>query len=152
MERVTPPGGAPIVLVEDNRQDASFVRRALESAGISNPLLVFATAHEARDHFDEGRQVELPALFVIDIVLVGGETGIEFLRWVRQQRAPLGTTPAMMLTGSTRPEHQDDAALLGSVYFLIKPVTAATLVAAVQSLGLVVSALSHGPRTIGPPR
>jgi len=133
--------GAPIVLIEDSRDDAFFVRRALEKARIANPIIVFQSATQGRQHLDEPNRVDCPALFILDVNLVGGETGVDFLRWLRQQPAPLGTTPTMMLTGSTRPEDRTGAELLGSVYFLLKPVSADTVTSAVQSLGFVVSNL-----------
>jgi DNA-binding response OmpR family regulator len=129
---------APIVLVEDSSDDAFFVKSALAKAHISNPIMVFEAARQARRHF-ELRRSDLPVLLIIDIHLLGVESGIDFLRWVRQQRAPLGTTPAMMLTGSTRSEDQDEAEMLGSVFFLIKPATADAVTSAVQSLALEVS-------------
>jgi CheY-like chemotaxis protein len=134
--------GAPIIVVEDSPDDAFFVRDALAKAHIANPLIIFQTADHARQHFDESHRVDLPALFIVDVNLIAGETGIDFLRWLRQQRAPLGSTPTMMLTGSTRPEDRDQADLLGSVYFLLKPVSADTVTSAVQSLGFVVSNLA----------
>jgi CheY-like chemotaxis protein len=133
---------APIVLVEDSRDDAFFFRISLEQAHIANPIVILETASQARQHFDEAHRVDLPALFVVDVNLVGGETGLDFLRWLRQQRAPLGSTPTMMLTGSTRPRDREEAELLGSVCFLLKPVSADTITSAVQSLGFVVSNLA----------
>ena len=84
----------------------------------------------------------VPALFVMDVHLAAGETGIEFLRWLRQQPPPLGPTPVMMLSGSDSPGDRDEALSLGSIYFLQKPVTPATLTAAVQSLGFVIVSLT----------
>lgn len=133
--------GAPIVLIEDSREDAFFVHRALEKARIANPIIVFQSATQARQHLDEAHGVDCPTLFILDVNLVGSETGVDFLRWLRQQSAPLGTTPTMMLTGSTRPEDRTEVELLGSVYFLLKPVSADTVTSAVQSLGFVVSNL-----------
>jgi CheY-like chemotaxis protein len=125
------------VLIEDNATDAFFVQHALSEAHVVNPLIQFATAAEAHAHFATGT-FDLPMLFVMDVTLGGDETGIDFLRWLRQQLPPLGSTPAMMLTGSLQPEDRDDALTLGAVYFLSKPVTADTLAAAVQSLGFVI--------------
>jgi DNA-binding response OmpR family regulator len=134
--------GAPIVLVEDTTEDAFFVRHALDKAHIANPIIVLQSASQARLHFDEARRAETPALFVLDVNLAGGESGIDLLRWLREQPPPLGTTPVMMLTGSTRVEDRSEAELLGSVYYLLKPVSADTMTSAVQSLGFVVSNLA----------
>ena len=134
-------GGAAIVLLEDDPNDAFFVRHALEQAHIVNPLLAFQTATDARRDLDHGPD-PMPALFVMDVHLAAGETGIEFLRWLRQQPAPLGSTPVMMLSGSDNPGDRDEALSLGSIYFLKKPVTPATLTTAVQSLGFVITNLT----------
>jgi hypothetical protein len=44
---------APIVLLEDDRCVVVFVRRALERAGITNPIVNFATAEEGRHYIEE---------------------------------------------------------------------------------------------------
>jgi CheY-like chemotaxis protein len=125
--------------MEDSATDAYFVRHALNAAHVVNPLIQFTTAADARAHFADTSTFALPALFVMDVNLAGGETGIEFLRWLRHQLPPLGATPAMMLSGSVQPEDRSDALVLGAVYFLRKPVTADALSTAVQSLGFVIT-------------
>ena len=134
--------GAPIVLLEDDPNDAFFVTHAVEKACIVNPIVRFQTATRARSHFGQSGTPELPVVFVMDVHLAGGETGIEFLRWLREQPSPLGSTPTMMLTGSANPEDQREAESLGAIYFLRKPVTQENLTNAVQSLGFVVSSLT----------
>ena len=133
---------ATVVLLEDDPYDVFFVRRALEKAGFANPIIAFATAEQARRYLEESRPVALPALFVLDVRLADGETGLTFLRWVRQQQSSLGSTPTMMLTGSESPVDRNEAEMLGVASFLQKPVTEEAIVAAVQSLGLVVTSLS----------
>ena len=132
--------GATIVLLEDDSNDAFFVRHSLEKAQIVNPLITFQTGSDARRAL--GSTLQAPALFVMDVHLAAGETGIEFLRWLRHQPSPLGSTPVMMLSGSDSPGDRDEALSLGSIYFLQKPVTPATLTAAVQSLGFVITSLT----------
>src|SRR5690349_17453827 len=85
MRQVMPHLAAPIVLVEDDTNDVYFVRYAFEHAHIVNPLLRFATAREARVYFTDATIGATPTLFVIDVHLAGGETGLDFLRWLRQQ-------------------------------------------------------------------
>ena len=136
------PRREPIILMEDDPYDTFFVRRALEKVHIVNPLLCFKTASEAREHFATSRAFALPALFVVDVNLAGGENGIEFLRWLRQQPGPLGSTPSMMLTGSRRPTDRQQAEALGSTHFLYKPVTEETLTLAMQSLGFLIVSLT----------
>jgi CheY-like chemotaxis protein len=132
----------PIVLMEDDSHDTFFVRHALKKANIVNPLVCFKTAKEARDHFAATSTFAVPALFVVDVNLAGGETGIEFLRWLRQQPSPLGSTPTMMLTGSTRRADRQQAEKLGSIHFLHKPVTEDMLTRAMESLGFLIVSLT----------
>jgi len=139
--RVTQHLRAPIVLMEDDPNDAFFFRHALEKAHIVNPILGFATAKQAKRYFGESEAFAMPALFVMDVTLAGGETGIEFLRWLRQQRTPLGSTPTMMLTGSDRLTDRAEAERLGSIAFLHKPVSEEMLVAAVRSLGFLLNSV-----------
>ena len=128
---------APLALVEDDPNDAFFVRHALEEAKIANPIVAFKSADEARRECSRSPAAFEPVLFILDFHLVG-ETGLDFLRWLRAQAPPLGSTPAMMLTGSDDPSHRDASRALGALEFLQKPVTAARLATAVQALGFVI--------------
>ena len=137
----TQPSATIVVLLEDDPNDVFFVRRAFEKAQIANPILAFNSAEEARRYLEELRPFTPPALFILDITLAGGETGIAFLRWLREQASPLGSTPTMMLTGSERRSEQDEAEMLGSIHFLHKPVTEKAILSAVQSLNLTFADL-----------
>lgn len=136
---------APIVLVEDDPHDRYFVERALEQSRILNPVVALASGNDARRHL-HGDRKSAPALLILDLYLPEGETGLELLRWIRAQAEPLGSTPAMMLTGSEHPEHRTASQLLRAA-FLHKPVTETQLAHAVQALGFVIltTAGSGGP-------
>lgn len=136
---------APIVLVEDNADDVFFVRHALEKAKIGNPVIPCRTVVDAQRVLLSKADDDAPALLILDIDLSSGQTGIDLLRWVRSQPPPLGSTPAMLLTGSDRPRDIDEAQSLGATTFLVKPVTEAQLSTAVQTLGFVImTSLSSG--------
>lgn len=131
-------GVAPIVLVEDNDDDAFFVGAALKGAKISNALITVTSAAEARAALLSPPRDRLqPVLFILDVELPGGESGVDFLRWLRRQDEPLASTPAMMLTGTGRASH-DASRALGSHFYLEKPVSPEQLANAVQALGFVV--------------
>jgi DNA-binding response OmpR family regulator len=145
---VVEASAAAIVILEDNPHDVFFVRRALERAHIANPIVAFASATQARSYLGDARSMARPAIVILDVALAGGETGLAFLRWLRAKPLPLGTVPAMMLTASASAADRDEAEMLGSIYFLHKPVTAATLTAAVESLGCAITNRS-GVLTLG---
>ena len=131
-----------IVIVEDDANDAFFVRHALEAAQMSNPLVQFTSAEHARREITTSASV---VLFLLDVHLSGNESGIDLLRWLRDQPPPLGETPAIMLTGSDYPEHSAESTRLGVTAFLRKPVTEVTLIDAVRGLGFqIVTSLVSG--------
>lgn len=131
-----------IVLVEDDANDAFFVRQALEAAQITNPFVQFTSAEDARRAIPTLASV---VLFLLDVHLSGNESGIDLLRWLREQPPPLGDTPAIMLTGSDHPAHSAESTRLGVTAFLRKPVTEATLTDSVRSLGFqIVTSLVSG--------
>ena len=137
---------APIVLVEDDANDALFVRQALVAAQIANPLVEFTSAEEARHNVTMFAAPNAPVvLFILDVHLSGNESGLDLLRWLRLQAPPLGSTPAIVLTGSDSPAHSAESSRLGAMGFLRKPVTEDTLTEAVRSLGFqVVTSLVSG--------
>lgn len=129
---------APIVLLEDDADDAYFVCRALADAKVANPVVTCRTAAEAK-HLLSSESDDAPVLFILDVLLGSRtETGLDYLEWLRLQPAPFGTTPAMMLTGSSQAEHARVARRLGATSFVTKPVTRESLAVAVQALGFVV--------------
>lgn len=136
----------PLLLLEDEPDDAAFVQRALEKARIKNPLITCRTPAGARKQLAKMRGDELPILVIVDILLPGRENGLDFLRWLRSQPPPLGAMPAMIYSVSSRAEHTDEARKAGSVVFLRKPVTEDALSTAVQSLGFVVASSSGDAR------
>jgi CheY-like chemotaxis protein len=114
------------------------VYQSLESAQIRNQVVACRDADEARRLLTRDSAVPPPALFILDLHLPARESGIDFLRWIRAQPAPLGTTPVMIVTGSERPGDLASARSLGAMWFLQKPVTQAQLLEAVGALGLTV--------------
>lgn len=122
--------------------------QALESARIRNQVVACRDAGEARRLLTREGAVPTPALFILDIHLAARESGIDFLRWIRSQPPPLGTTPVMMLSGSEKPEDLESSQLLGAMWFLQKPVTQTQLLEAVRALGLAIVASSPAEAAI----
>jgi CheY-like chemotaxis protein len=137
----------PILLLEDEADDASFVRRALQKASIKNPLIVCDTPTGARAQLARMSRDEYPALVIVDIFLPGKETGLDFLEWLREQPPPVGQIPAMIYSVSGRSKHSAEAQTLASVVFLRKPVTEEALADAAQALGFVITTTGKGARS-----
>ena len=143
----------PILLLEDEPDDASFVRRALEKGQIANELVVCTTVKEAKQFIEDADESKVPALAIVDLFLPNGETGLDFTAWLRQREPPASRIPVMMFSVSNAEKHRLDAAALRSVTFLTKPVTEESLAAAAQALGFVVTttvAGGHVKRVIEP--
>jgi CheY-like chemotaxis protein len=107
-----------------------------------------SSAEAAREHLGEPG-VFAPVLMIVDMHLGGAETGLDFLGWLRRQPPPLGSTPALMLSGSAREQDRADSGRHGAMAFLHKPVTEGILISAVQALGFViVTSLTAGQMAI----
>jgi DNA-binding response OmpR family regulator len=114
-----------VLVVEDEKKTASFVRRALEAEGF---------AVEVRQRGDEGLAAAVATPFdgiVLDIMLPGRD-GLSVLR---QLRAQGDRTPVLLL--SARGEVNERVAGLdaGADDYLPKPFVIAELVARVRALG-----------------
>lgn len=134
---MSPWDKGPIILLEDNENDVFFTRESLAKARIGNPLIVFDSPAHAQLEL-EGHAAEPPVLFILDVNLQGGMSGLDFLRWIREQPEPFGSTPTIMLTGSDRPEDHDESVKLNALHYITKPATDEALVSAVQALGYVI--------------
>ena len=135
---------APIMLLEDDPNDVLFVELAVAQAQILNPVLVFVSAEDARDHLTR-KMVHPPAVFLIDVGLDGPESGVDFLSWLREDSGPVGSTPVLMLTGSVDPAHREATRVLDVVAYLEKPVTSTSFIDALHSVGCsVVTNLMSG--------
>lgn len=137
--------GAPIVLLEDEPNDAFFLKLALQTASIQNRLHTFDSVDGIRVFLKAVSRDQLPVLFIVDLNVPGHEDGIDFLRWLRQQGGRLQSTPVMILTGSLRFVDREMSRSFGSLGFLEKPVTATMFTDAVQALGFTVTNLPSDP-------
>jgi CheY-like chemotaxis protein len=140
----------PLLVLEDDPDDVSFIRRAMEKAGIANPLVVRTRVHEAREYLEGVAPAMLPALCIVDLHLPNGETGLDFVKWLRRRPSPLADLPVMIFTVSASPKHKRDASDLRAVTFLTKPITEKTLTDAAQALGFVITSNVAGmhPRRV----
>ena len=114
------------------------MKHALHTARIRNRLHSFDSVTTLREFLAGLTRDQLPVLFILDLHVSGAESGLDFLRWLRQQEGPVQSTPAMMLSGSERPKDHEECRALGSMVFLQKPVNETTLTDAIEALGFTI--------------
>ena len=114
----------PILLVEDDLDDANLLKRAMSVAGIKRPLLVITHAEEAIRYLDgKGQYADrdrhpLPSLVLIDLKLEG-LPGHEVIAWLRARRQ-FDAVKIIVLSGLDHEAHRSEAYRLGANSFLVK--------------------------------
>jgi signal transduction histidine kinase len=124
--------GLSVLVVDDDEASRSVVAAHLENHRAT--VLTAASAAEAFALLTRAR---------VDVLLADvampGEDGYSLLRRLRSQpESPLRTLPAAALTAFAREEDRREALAAGFQMHLSKPIDAASLVAAVASLGAPV--------------
>lgn len=114
------------LLVEDNENDVVLVGRAFSKSQLLNPLAVVRNAEEAMAYFmgigayKDRAEYPLPSLVLLDLKMPG-MSGIDFLKWLRQQPG-YGSTRVVILTSSNLTKDVNAAYQAGANSFLVKPV------------------------------
>ena len=143
------PDEPPILLVEDDANDALVARRALERAGVTAPITHLQDGEEAINYlaaytpFHDRAKHPLPSLILLDLKMPK-LSGFEVLSWL-QSRPELAKIPVVVLTGSMLPADRKQAQNLGAVGFEVKPVEFEQIVAIAQNIKL------HLPGQTSPP-
>src|SRR3954468_22400678 len=115
----------PILLADDDANQAFLAVRAFKEAGAANRVVTVADGSAAVDYlagtgpYAERAAHPLPCLVLLDQKLPG-RSGLEVLEWLRAQPA-LCTLPALLLTSSTFDSDVRTAYLLGANGYLVKP-------------------------------
>lgn len=129
-----------ILLVEDNEDDAFFMKRALRDAGIANPVRVVEDGQQAIDYlqgagnFSERGEHPLPMVVFLDLKLPF-KSGHEVLEWIRQQ--PLfAKLIVIVLTSSNEPVDLNRAYKNGANSYVVKPPTPEQLTELAKSFEL----------------
>src|ERR1044072_1235298 len=101
-------GSEPVILLlENDESDAFFFRRALAALGFAGQLHVVQSALAARDYLEDPGQCRdrtafpPPSLIVSDVKMPG-ESGLEFLEWIKTQ-SQYRDLPLIMFSGSALP-------------------------------------------------
>jgi two-component system, response regulator len=135
----------PIVLVEDNPDDAELTLRALKKSKILNDVRVARDGAEALELLLPGNEEKRlkAALVLLDLKLPGMD-GIEVLRRLRDDpRTHL--LPIIILTTSKEQEDLLNGYRNGCNSYIRKPVDFLEFVAAVQQIGLYWLMLNEAP-------
>jgi len=128
---------APILLIEDNDDDADLTEMAFREAKISNPIVRARDGVEAlvRLHGDGVVAPEpLPVVVLLDLKLPK-VSGIEVLKSIRASAATK-YLPVVVLTSSDEDRDRIEAYALFANSYVRKPVDYDAFVAASRELGL----------------
>lgn len=116
-----------ILLVEDNEDDAFFMKQALKDAEIVNPLRTVEDGQQAIDYLSgrgpyADRQAHpLPMVVFLDLKLPL-KSGHEVLQWIRSQ-PQFQKLVVIVLTSSNEPVDLNRSYQLGANSFVVKPPT-----------------------------
>lgn len=126
----------PILYAEDNSDDIFFMQRALEKAGLPNPLVAVRDGKQAIDYlageepFTYREKHPLPSLLLLDLGLPI-RSGFEVLHWVRAHPT-LRNLNVVIVSASAQETDIDLAGKIGVLDYVVKPTRPARLVEIVQ--------------------
>jgi CheY-like chemotaxis protein len=121
----------PILLVEDNKDDVLFIKRAMEKAGIVHPLHVACDGKLAIEYLEKITAdltvtgPPIPVLVLLDLQLPHVR-GMDVLKWIREQKN-LRTLIVIIHSSSHLDIDITQAYQLGANSFLVKAPAAAEL-------------------------
>lgn len=138
-----------ILLVEDDEDDAFFMKRALAKAEIDMTVHIAVNGQEALDYlkgagkFSDRSQYPLPTIVFLDLKLPYVH-GFEVLKWIRSQPA-LNDVPVIVLTSSPEPRDREKAMQLGAKTYLVKPPTREMVLTVLEAMHLAHERLPKTP-------
>lgn len=114
-----------ILLVEDDENDAFFMKRALKTAGVLNPVTVAPDGRRALQYLAGGGEFRdrcehpLPCLVLLDLKLPY-IMGFDVLRWIRDQ-PEFRTLVVVVFTASKLQPDIEKAYSMGANSYIVKP-------------------------------
>ena len=137
--QVTPPRARHILVVDDDDRIRELLKAYLARSGFR--VTTAAGGLQARRligalDFD---------LAVFD-VMMPGEDGFSLTRWLREQRAPAGRTPVLMLTARGEREDRIEGLKLGADDYLAKPFEPQELLLRIEA---ILRRAAERPQTSG---
>jgi CheY-like chemotaxis protein len=103
------------LIVEDDANDAFFVKRALRSLETCSGSTVCRNVSEAKSYlkgagmYGDRGAYPLPDIILADLRLGADGSGADLVDWIREQPSPIKEMPVVILTGSTIPADREEA-------------------------------------------
>ncbi len=116
---------APVLIAEDDANDAFLLRRAFAKAGIRNPLVVVENGQEAIDYirgagaFASRQEHPFPCILFLDLKMPLLD-GFDVLASLRSQ-PPAQRLPVIVLSSSNQERDIEQARQLGADDYRVKP-------------------------------
>lgn len=128
----------PILMAEDDDSDRLFARKALEKAGVPNPLLTVGDGEELLDYLQRkgkyaaGGEAPRPCIILLDLNMPRMD-GREALKAIKSDQE-LRTIPVVVLTTSKSEEDILHCYQAGANSYIAKPVSFDGLLEVMRSL------------------
>jgi CheY-like chemotaxis protein len=132
--------GVTIVMIEDDEGHALLIRRNLERAGISNPIIHHPDGKEALDYFfgaDGWQKMQEPILILLDLNLPTVD-GYEILQKLKADQRT-HALPVIILTTTDNPREINRCYELGCNVYITKPVEYDAFSDSIRKLGLMLA-------------
>ena len=119
------PPGLPILIAEDDEDEALLLGHALKAIGVANPVLMVDNGEhviaylKGEGQFADRATFPLPAVLITDLKMpaVGG---FELLEWLRHH-PHFAIIPTLVFSNSAEPQDVQRAYALGANAYLVKP-------------------------------
>lgn len=115
----------PILIAEDNEDDAELVRMALKKAGVVNPVHIVSNGADVlvyvkgEEPYSDRSLFPFPRLLLVDIKMPV-LNGLEVLRWLRAH-PDCSVIPTLVMSASRLEADVQTAYKLGANAYLVKP-------------------------------
>lgn len=111
-------------MVEDDKDDVFFFKRAMQQAGMKNPVHAASDGEQAilylagEEQFADRERYPLPVLILLDLKLPR-KPGLEVLQWIRERKTIL--VPVIVFTSSSDERDIKAAYEGGAASYVVKP-------------------------------
>ena len=138
----------PILIAEDNANDAELTLAALQRLKLDNELVIVRDGAEALDFLHcraqfAGRSSGQPAVILLDLKMPRVD-GLETLRLIRAD-AELRTLPVVILTSSREESDLIKGYQFGANSYVVKPVDFDQFTAAISHVGVFWASINEPP-------